>query len=424
MMGLNHETAPVEVREKLAFSEQEAEMALGELRRDPMLEESLLISTCNRTEVVIRHKALTQDETAALPLRLITRFLEWRGAGSVDRSIFYVKHDEAAVKHLFRVAAGLESMIVGEAQILAQVKDAYAIACRANTNGFVLNKLMHAAFRAGKRARAETEIGMGAVSVSLAAVELSQKIFRDLSKKKALVIGAGEMARLTAEHFIQKNVGSLSVANRTDERAAELAERLGGRAIPYTRLREALAEADVVITSTAANEYILREQDLRAAMSARQNRQIFLIDIAVPRNVDPVVKKVYNVFAYDIDDLNQIVDRNLARRRQEIARVEKIIDSEVLNFADWYRSLEVTPTIKWLVEKCETVRREEIARSSKHFSGEQLEAVEKMTQSIVGKILHSPIERLRGSKEGPDGDSQFWVDAVRNIFALGKDRNE
>jgi glutamyl-tRNA reductase len=424
LVGLNHETAPVEVRERLAFQPQEAELALGELRRDPAIEEALLISTCNRTEVVIRHKALLPDEAAALPIRLAQRFLEWRGAESLGCEMFYVHHDEEAVRHIFRVAAGLDSMIVGEAQILAQVKDAYQIACRVRTNGFLTNKLMHAAFKTGKRSRSETEIGIGAVSVSLAAVELSQKIFRDLSKKRALVIGAGEMARLTAEHFIQKTVGSLTVANRTDEKAVELAEQLGGHAAPYSNLLDSIAEADVVITSTGANEFILNETNVRAAMALRQNKQIFLIDISVPRNVDPAVKRLYNVFAYDIDDLNQIVDRNLGRRRLETAKVEKIIAEEVASFADWFRSLEVTPTIKYLVEKFESVRREEIRRGSKDFTPEQLDALDKITQGIVNKILHSPIARLRDCGDGTGDDSQFWVDAVRNIFALEPDSDE
>ncbi|MFA6449493.1 MAG: glutamyl-tRNA reductase [bacterium] len=422
LVGLNHETAPVEIRERLAFSPQEAELALGELRRDPALEESLLLSTCNRTELVIRHKPLNPDETAALPLRLAKRFLEWRGAESIGYEIFYVRHDEDAVRHLFSVSAGLESMIVGEAQILAQVKEAYQISCRVRTNGFLLNKLMHAALRAGKRARSETEIGMGAVSISLAAVELSQKIFRDLSKKRALVIGAGEMARLTAEHFIQKNVGSLTVANRTDGKAMELAERLGGHAVPFAELQAAVAESDVVITSTGANEFILNEANVRAAMGLRQNKQIFLIDISVPRNIDPAVKRIYNVFAYDIDDLNQIVDRNLGRRRLETAKVEKIIAEEAASFADWHRSLEVTPTIRYLVDKFETVRTDEIKRNAKNFTPEQMETLDKVTQGIVNKILHSPIARLRDSGSGED--SQFWVDAVRNIFALEPDTDE
>ncbi len=418
LLGLNHETAPVEIRERLAFSPQETELALGELRRDLAVEEALIISTCNRTELLLRHKILSTDEAAALPLRMVNRFLEWRGAESLSHDVFYVYHDEAAVRHLFRVAAGLDSMIVGEAQILAQVKEAYQIACRVRSNGFLLNKLMHASFRAGKRARAETEIGMGAVSVSLAAVELAQKIFRDLSKKRALVVGAGEMARLTAEHFVQKNVGSLTVVNRTDDKAVALAEQLGGRSIPFADLNSALADTDVVITSTGAAEFILTESNVRAVMAQRQNKPIFMIDISVPRNIDPAVKRVYNAFAYDIDDLNQIVDRNLSRRRLEVAKVEKIVDDEVAKFVDWHRSLEVTPTIKYLVEKCEAVRKEEVRRSAKHFTREQLEMIDAMTQSIVSKILHSPIARLRDSGNGGADDSPFWVDAVRNIFAL------
>jgi len=422
LVGINHETAPVELREKLAFSESETDRALQELRADPQIEEALLLSTCNRTELIARHRPLSTSDAAALPGRLIDNLIRWKNADPPPgRELFYVLRDEDAARHVFRVAAGLESMIVGEAQILAQTKEAYRAANRARSAGFFMHKLMHAALRVGKRARSETDIGVGAVSVSLAAVELAQKIFRDLSKKHALVIGAGEMARLTAEHFVQKNIGSLTVANRTDEKAVGLAEEIGGRAAPFDGLRDALLDADAVITSTSAPEPLLTEKTLREVMAARANRPIFLIDIAVPRNVDPAVKKVYNVFAYDIDDLNQIVDSNLGRRRREIPKVEKIIGQELAELVRWRRSLEVTPTIKRLVDACERIRREELERSSRHFSREQLEKLDALTQSIVRKILHHPISRLRETGADCEDDSAMWVEAVRSIFELEAD---
>lgn len=421
LVGLNHETAPVELRERLALSEAEIEVALDRLLKKEPIEEAIILSTCNRTELVARHKPLPAGAASAEPNRLIDEMIRWKNITSFDRGVFYAKENEEAVRHVFRVAAGLDSMIVGEAQILSQVKDAYRAANSVNASGFFMHKLMHAAFRAGKRARAETGIGVGAVSVSLAAVELARKIFRDLSKKHALVIGAGEMARLTAEHFVQKKIGSLTVTNRTDEKACALAEETGARGVPFEKMRDALAAADAVITSTGAEEPILTEKILRDVMAARHNRPIFLIDIAVPRNVDPAVRRVYNVFAYDIDDLKQIVDANLGHRRKEIPKAEKIVEQELAGFIQWYRSLEATPTIKLLTDRCEEIRREELSRSSKHFTREQQEKLDALTQGIVKKILHHPISKLRESGNEDTDDTATWVEAVRKVFDLEQD---
>jgi len=418
LVGINHTTAPVEVREKLAFSEAETEAALRELKADSAIEEALLLSTCNRTELIVKRRAISGEGNGGAAPELLTRKLSsWKQTGELPPEVFYIHRDIDAARHIFRVSAGLESMIVGESQILAQTKESYRIACKAGANGYMMNRLMHATFKVGKRARAETEIGIGAVSISLAAVELSQRIFRDLSKKSALVVGAGETAALTAEHFVQKNIGSLTVVNRTYEKAEELARRLGGSAAPLSSLAESIAKSDVVITSTSAPSYLVTPEIMRVAVNIRQKRPIFLIDIGVPRNIDPAVNKIYNVFAHDIDDLNKIVDKNLARRRSETPKVEKIIDEEIALLEEWYRSLEVTPTIKQLVERIESVRREEMKKSSRHFSREQMEKVDALTQSIVNKILHHPISRLRESGDDSD-DARFLVETVRNIFNL------
>lgn len=423
MAGINHETAPVEYREKLAFNETECEDALETLKKRACFTECMILSTCNRTEIYVRTAPDADGNRDDIADSLIVFLTEYKQVETINRDIFYLRYDEYAARHLFRISAGLESMIKGEAQILAQVRQAYSVACRVRSCDFFLHKLLHAAFRAGKRARSETDIGVGAVSVSLAAVELAERIYRDLSEKKALVIGAGEMAHLTAEHFMSKGVSSLAVANRTLEKAQELAGELGARAVPFNNLIEEIAAADVVITSTAAPHFIIDTDSMKGAMKLRRNRQIFLIDIAVPRNIDPQVKRLYNVFAHDIDDLNQIVDRNLERRRAEIPRVERIVQQELDSFKQWHDSLGVTPTIKDLVGAVDEIRREEIKKSAKYFDEEQLEHIDAMTRSIVKKILHHPITKLRETKNG-QSDGSFWADTVRNIFNLRNANDE
>ncbi len=424
LVGINHETAPVEIRERLAFCEPEIESALADIKRDGKIEEAVLFSTCNRTELLVRHSAMDEKLSASLPAALIGMLKSWKSADALSDSLFYCFRDIEAARHLFRVAAGLESMIVGEAQILSQVKESFRTACRVRTNGFITNKLLHSAFRAGKRARSETGIGIGAVSVSLAAVELSQKIFRDLSKKKALIIGAGQTARLTAEHFIQKNIGSISIANRTFQNAVVLAARIGGHAGRFDDLVSEISEADIIIGTTSSPSPIVTTAMVRQAMARRQNRALVLIDIAVPRDFEPDARKVYNVFANDIDALNNIVDRNLSHRRAQIPDVEKIIGEELAVFSDWHRSLEVTPTIKMLVDRIDGIRNDEIQRCRKYFSDDQLQQVDMLTQSIVKKILHTPISRMRESQNNEMEDSRYWVETVRNIFNLEQERDE
>jgi len=423
LAGINHETAPIAFRECLAYSEKECEASLANFQDFPFVEESLLLSTCNRTELYAVWNPDHIDDPGQAAEGMIDFLLKQKNAGELNRDLFYVKKEVEAARHMFRVAAGLESMVRGEAQILAQVKAAYGTGCRVHSCGTVLHKLSHAAFRAGKKARTETDIGVGAVSVSLAAVELAERIFKNLDRKKALVIGAGEMAALTAQHFADKSVADLAVTNRTVEKARELAGRLGGRALPFSRLADAVAGADVVIVSTAAPYYIITPDIVKAAMKLRRNKSVFLMDIAVPRNVDPEVKKIYNVFSHDIDDLKNIVDSNLERRKSEIPRVERIIESELDDFVDWYAERQVTPTIKELMEQVEEIRREEIRRNAKHFNKEQMEQIDILTRSIVKKILHHPITTLKSSKNGRE-DIPYWVETVRNVFNLGKGSDE
>jgi glutamyl-tRNA reductase len=352
-------------------------------------------------------------DPAAMALNLLKR----GKAGDIDPSWFYTRIGVDAVRHLFRVAAGLDSMILGEAQILGQVKEAFRLACAAHTNGFLMNRLMHTSFRVGSRARSETEIGTGAVSVSLAAVELSRKIFRDLAKKRALVIGAGEMAVLTAEHFAAKNIGGMTFINRTMSKAEALAARFGGGAMPWESLSKAIAASDVVIASTRSPNIIVTSDMVRAAMEARRNQPVFLIDIAIPRNIDPAAGKLYNVFAHNIDDLKNIIDHNLHRRRLEVPKVEAIIEEEIKKFMDWHRSLSAAPTIKSLVDRAENIRLNEMKKSEKHFSPEQRAHLDSLTRGIVNKLLHPPISKIKEATDTTE-ESLYRIEAVQDMFDL------
>lgn len=420
LVGLNHETAPVELRERFAFSEQEAEDFLAERLKDPAVEEAMLISTCNRTELLMRPADIPAEERVSFARKMVAWLISSKGVEAESSEAFHAWYNRDALRRLFRVSAGLESMVLGETQILAQMKDAFRTACRIRSNGFLVNKLMHFVFRVGKRARTETAIGHGSISVSLIAVELARKNFDDLASRRGLVIGAGEMGCLAAEHFTRKNIGSLTVVNRTYEKARQLVDSLGGetRAVPFTSLPEAVAEADMVVVSTSAPEPVLDASIMRDAMTKRRERHISVIDISMPRNVDPSVNGIRNVFAHDIDDLNRIVDGNINRRRAEIPAVETIIEEEFDSFLAWYKSLEITPTIKQLVERFETVRHDEVRKNLKHFNGDQRQQIDILTKSLVKKMLHGPITLLRESLHSGMNDSQLWVETMRRIYKL------
>lgn len=400
MVGINHETAPVEQRERLAFAQSECASALADLLALPQVAEALLLSTCNRTDLYVR---VTQDarepagEAAAL---LVRELIRAKNADGIDPGLFCSRFDDDAVRYLYRVAAGLESMVKGEAQILAQVKDAYRIACGARGCDVVLHKLFHSAFRVGKKARAATGIGVGAVSVGLAAVELADRALGGLSGKRALVIGAGEMAGLAAAHLAGGGAAP-TIANRTESSARALAEKLGGSVAPFERLAGALVDCDVVIASAAAPHHLITEQMMRDVMARRAGRTAVLIDVAVPRNIDPAVAGIDGVALHDIDRLREVVDGNLERRAAEVPKVERIIENELDEFSRWARSLELVPAIKDMISVVESIRRDEIARVAKHFSKEQLAQLDQVTRSIVKKILHHPITRLR--EDGGNG---------------------
>lgn len=403
MVGISHESAPVELRERLAFNRSECERALASLLALPQVAEALLLSTCNRTELYVRSGEDEESSAVEVAALLVRELIRVKNADGLDAGLFCSRFDDDAIRYLYRVAAGLESMVKGEAQILGQVRDAYRIACGARGCGVVFHKLFHSAFRVGKKARAATGIGVGAVSVSLAAVELADQALGGLSGRRALVIGAGEMAGLAAAHLADRGAPP-TITNRTENRARALAEKLGGSVAPFERLTDALVDCDVVIASAAAPHCLITEDMMRDVMARRDGRPVVLIDIAVPRNIEPAVAGIDGVVLHDIDRLREVVDGNVGRRAAEVPKVERIIEKELDEFTRRVRSLKLVPAIKDMISVVESIRRDEIARVAKHFSKEQLEQLEQVTRSIVKKILHHPIMRLRegGGNGGED----------------------
>jgi len=415
LIGLNHTTAPIEVRECLAFSKDETEEALGALIAGPHIREALLLSTCNRVEVLM----VTEGNSQALSS--VRAFLaEHKGIpiSSLEGS-FYVHSDEAAVRHIFRVAAGLDSMVVGEPQILGQVKDAYRSAALKGASGVILNRLMHRTFSVAKRIRTETGIGDHAVSVSYAAIELGRKIFGTLEGKKVLLIGAGEMAELAVEHLLRNQVGHVFVANRTFESGLELANRFGGEAIRFEEITDHLEHADVVISSTGSPDFTIARQQVRGVMRRRRNRPIFFIDIAVPRDLDPGINTLTNAYVYDIDDLQGVIEGNIDDRRRAAVQGERIVDEAAIHFREWHNSLAAVPTIRALREKAEVIARREVERTLgvlDHLSEEDSQAIHRMTTALVNKLLHDPTLSLKSAGKRRDGS--VFLDTTRKLFNL------
>ena len=409
LVGLSHKTAPVEIRERLAFSNDALRSALTSLVDRRAVNEAMILSTCNRVEVV----AESPDE------RLIRDFICEFHQISHDSvsSHLYSYRNVDAIRHVFRVTASLDSMVIGEPQILGQVKEAYRIAMDAGTVGMHLSALMNRAFAVAKKVRSETGISQSAVSVSYAAVELARKIFGDLSGKTVMIIGASKMGELAAKHLRRAGASSVLVTNRTFERAVELAKVFEGAAVPFEHFTDHMAGADIVITSTGAPHFIIGKNLAEQVIHRRKNKPIFFIDIAVPRDIDPAVNEIDNAFLYDIDDLQQVIDANLKERLKEAMRAEQIVDDEVEAFCLKMQTRDVVPTIVQLRESLEKVRRDEIERNRRHLkdlSPEQQAAVDQITKSIVNKILHPPIEQLKQMAHDPQGAD--LADLIRKIF--------
>ncbi|WP_372682232.1 glutamyl-tRNA reductase [Desulfosarcina sp.] len=415
LLGLNHKTASVDVRECIAFTAEETDRALAMLRENPTIGESILFSTCNRIELLM---AVDEREAAvAIAKQFIAEFKKVP-LSQFENALYQYVGDEA-VRHTLQVAASLDSMVVGEPQILGQMKEAYRKATVEKTSGVILNKLLHRTFFVAKKVRTETGIGDHAVSISYAAIELGKKIFGDLQGKRVMLIGAGEMAELAVEHLIRNRVGTITVANRTFSRGVELANRFNGKAIKFEEIIDFINDADIVISSTGANDYVLRKGQIKTAMKSRRNRSLFLIDIAVPRDIDPDINRITNAYVYDIDDLKGIVDENMEDRNREAVKAQRIIDEAVIGFRKWVDTLKVVPTIVSLRGKVEAMARQELEKtlvSLGHLSESDKRTIERMTGALVNKILHEPTDFLK--KDGCRGNKSVALDLTRKLFNL------
>jgi len=415
LVGLNHKTAPLAVREKIFAGCQQQSGLPGSLLAVEGVREVLHLSTCNRVELI----AAADDAPSAI--RELKACLTRYGGLSADEAAqcLYGYSNAEAIRHTFRVAASLDSLVMGEAQILGQVKDAYRQALAQNATGIALNRLMHRAFRTAKRVRTETGIAANPVSVSYAAVELAKKIFGTLSGKKILIIGAGEMAELTGTHLIGNGAVEITVANRSPGQAALLAEKFHGRAVGLEALDETLCDVDIVISSTGAPTYVVTGEMIQRSLRKRKNRLLFLIDIAVPRDIEPSVDAIENVYLYNIDDLQDIVDENMKNRRREALRAEQIVEEEVTQFSNWLKELEAVPTIVSLRNKAEGIVRSELEKAQNwmgHLENGDREKVEALVNGIVNKILHTPVTVMK--EESAALNSQDIVAAARQLFRL------
>jgi len=413
--GVSHKTAPVAVRESLAFREESLAASLSNLKARGGVAEAMILSTCNRVEIT-----LTTDD-ASDPNALVDSFLaDLKGVDAASLHPHIFRHEgRDAIHHIFRVAASLDSMVVGEPQILGQLKTAYGAAKDCGAVCGWLDGLMSRAFSVAKRVRSETGIGQMAVSVSYAAVELARKIFGSLANRTIMIVGAGKMSELAARHLRRSGASHVFVTNRTQERSLEMAKLFRGTSVEYTRFVSMLPEMDIVIASSAAPHYILTREDMQRVIAARRNKPMFLIDISVPRNIDPAVNQIDNVFLYDIDDLQEVVNANLRERHKEAERAEIMVAEEVDHMMARLKVAEVAPAIVQIQEQLERIRAAEldkVRRKYGPFTPQQEEAMEALTRGIVNKVAHGPISELRQHAGKPDGE--HVVAAIRKAFHL------
>ncbi|MEJ7607025.1 MAG: glutamyl-tRNA reductase [Bryobacteraceae bacterium] len=413
--GLNHKTAPVAVRERLAFKPEDLIKALQQLRQQPGVAEGMILSTCNRVEVAVAADDGIDAQASVESFLSSNQHLDrdWL------QPYLYGFAGREAIRHLFRVAASLDSMVVGEPQILGQLKSAYSLAKEHGAVNGLLDTIVTRAFSVAKRVRTETDIGASAVSISYAAVELAKEIFGSLKGKGVMLIGAGKMSELAARHLHRSGVARILVANRTQARADEVAAMVRGKVVPYRDFRDHIKDVDIVITSSGATDFLLRRDDMKPTLDARRNRPMFLIDIAVPRNIDPLVNELDNIFLYDIDDLQKVVNENLKGRMDEAAEADLIVSEEVERLESWLLSRQAGPMIASLQDQLERLRQMEIEKMRSKLGGlsaQQELAIEQLTRRIVNKIAHGPISHLRRSA-GNSGDTAV-LEAIRNMFRL------
>ncbi|MBI3695414.1 MAG: glutamyl-tRNA reductase [Acidobacteria bacterium] len=415
VVGLSHKTAPIEVREQMALPEDALREALTGLVSRPGIAEALIFSTCNRVEFTVR--AEPESDAVAEIYSFLAN--DCRRPMEKFERYFYRHTQREAIGHLFRVASSLDSMVVGEPQILGQVKDAYAAAKAAGALGGPLEEIVNRAFHVAKRVRNETGIGQMAVSVSYVAVELARKIFGTLSGHTVLIIGSGKMSELAARHLRRSGAPAVFVANRTYEKGVEMAARFEGRAVPFEQMFDLLPLVDIVISSTGAPGFVITRERAQALIGARKNRPMFFIDIAVPRDIDPEINKIDNMFLYDIDDLQQVADANKRQREREAERAEAIVQAEVERMMERLKAHDVAPTIVSLQAELDRIRRSEIERHRGRLgplTPEQEQAIEALTRGIINKIAHTPISHLKTLASHPDG--LHFIGVVKRVFNL------
>ena len=415
VVGLNHKTAPVELREKLHFPSETIENPLKRVTSLLQVSEGMILSTCNRVEVV----AVTKDILEGI--EEIRNFLSSYHDISMSQldSHLYSYNSYDAIKHIFQVASGLDSMVVGEPQILGQLKEAYRLANKHKTADVILHRFLHRAFSVAKKVRTETKIATSAVSISYAAVELAKKIFDILKDKVVLLIGAGEMSELAARHLSNHGVKEILIANRTHSRAVKLAEELGGRPVVFEDITLFLDQVDIVISSTGSPDYIIRFDDVVRALKIRKHKPMFFIDIAVPRDIDPRINDISNVYLYDIDDMEGVVGTNIKMRGEEAKKAERIIEKEIEQFNKWLGTLSAVPTIISLRERFEEIRKKEVEKTLSGLNGSSeinAKVLNALTSAIVNKILHNPVTQLKTLDNTREGS--YFVDAAKKLFNL------
>jgi len=419
VIGLNHKTADVDLREKLAFNGPKLEEGIRQIRALPEIRETIIISTCNRVEIYLTVKDVAKAFEAVKDF--FVRFFEIRKE-SLDNAL-YLYDDMQAVRHIFRVASSLDSMVVGEPQILGQLKDAFEFALERKTTGVLLNRLLKKSISVAKRIRTETKIAENAVSISFAAVELARKIFDDLPEKSFMLLGAGEMAELAAKHMINNGVKNIVIANRTYETGCNLAKEFNGRAIKFDEYLDELAHMDILICSTGAQKYVLMKDQMQKVMKERKNRPVFLIDISVPRNIDPEINDLDNVYLYDVDDLKGVVDTNILERQKEAKKAEEIIEEEIETFKRWLSSLDSVPVVIALREKAEAIKKEEVEKLLNRLPeiGEkEKKAIEGMASSLINKLIHAPTVALREDSE----DRDIMIATIKRLYGLNGEDND